>query len=421
MPTWAATGWVGCVNDTKKWSKFFTDRKFQVTVLTDQQATFDAIVTAIKTLIDSAVSGDIVPIHYSGHGTRVPDASKQEVDGQDEALVPIDFGTKGFIVDDLIGPLLDRAKPGVAVHVFFDCCHSGGGTRLLATSEAAGSEDEKVRFLVLTPKMIEVHNRAPQKRAASNQLGVGTRAFGPAELLAIDGTMREVLFATCQSSEQAIESGGNGHFTRAAMAVLARPATGLTNDQFLKAVIAEMGAARPQTPQLSCSSGINAAPFLTFVSPAGPGITAKQPVVPPGGQLRFRSGLPRSTTHHGQVRFRRVFRNRLGTDGRQRGRLSDRQATANDVDAVRAHARCRRCVSLLQDGHARRAEWLPGQPVGGWQRHHCRGHPHGKHRNCESRGAYQWRRVQSIDELARSGLKRIAHSRLLAGDKSRRH
>ena len=313
-------------------------------MLTDQQATFDAIVTAIKTLIDSAVSGDIVPIHYSGHGTRVPDASKQEVDGQDEALVPIDFGTKGFIVDDLIGPLLDRAKPGVAVHVFFDCCHSGGGTRLLATSEAAGSEDEKVRFLVLTPKMIEVHNRAPQKRAASNQLGVGTRAFGPAELLAIDGTMREVLFATCQSSEQAIESGGNGHFTRAAMAVLARPATGLTNDQFLKAVIAEMGAARPQTPQLSCSSGINAAPFLTFVSPAGPGITAKQPVVPPGGQLRFRSGLPRSTTHHGQVRFRRVFRNRLGTDGRQRGRLSDRQATANDVDAVRAHARCRRCV-----------------------------------------------------------------------------
>ena len=94
----------GCVNDTKKWSKFFTDRKFQVTVLTDQQATFDGIVTAIKTLIDSAVSGDIVAIHFSGHGTRVPDTSKQEVDGKDEALVPIDFGTKGFIVDDLIGP-----------------------------------------------------------------------------------------------------------------------------------------------------------------------------------------------------------------------------------------------------------------------------------------------------------------------------
>ena len=271
----------GCVNDTKKWSKFFTDRKFQVTVLTDQQATFDGIVTAIKTLIDSAVSGDIVAIHYSGHGTRVPDTSKEEVDGQDEALVPIDFGTKGFIVDDLIGPLIDRAKPGVAVHAFFDCCHSGGGTRLLATSDAAGSDDEKARFLVLTPKMIEVHNRAQQKRAAANQQGAGTRGLGPAQVLAVDGTMREVLFAACQPSEQAIESGGNGHFTRAAMAVLTRPATGLTNDQFLKAVITEMGAARRQTPQLSCSPGINTAPFLTSVSPAGAGNTAQQPVVPP--------------------------------------------------------------------------------------------------------------------------------------------
>ena len=204
----------GCVNDTKKWSKFFTDRKFLVTVLTDQQATFDGIVTAIKKLIDSAVSGDIVAIHYSGHGTRVPDTSKQEVDGQDEALVPIDFGTKGFIVDDLIGPLIDRAKPGVAVHAFFDCCHSGGGTRLLATSDAAGSEDEKVRFLVLTPKMIEVHNREQQKRVASNQRGVGEAVRGAADVLAVDGTMREVLFAACQPSEQAVESGGNGQFAR---------------------------------------------------------------------------------------------------------------------------------------------------------------------------------------------------------------
>ena len=39
-------------------------------------------------------------MHYSGHGVSVQDHSGDESDGQDEALVPTDFATKGVIIDD---------------------------------------------------------------------------------------------------------------------------------------------------------------------------------------------------------------------------------------------------------------------------------------------------------------------------------
>ena len=51
------------------------------------------MLNGMKQLISGAKPGDIVVIQYAGHGTQVKDLDGDETDGQDEALVPVDFGT----------------------------------------------------------------------------------------------------------------------------------------------------------------------------------------------------------------------------------------------------------------------------------------------------------------------------------------
>lgn len=64
--------------------------------------------------------------HYSGHGTRVKDTSKDEKDGYDEALVPIDYERAGFVIDDdAYKNLVKKFSPDAEVFITSDCCHSG--------------------------------------------------------------------------------------------------------------------------------------------------------------------------------------------------------------------------------------------------------------------------------------------------------
>ena len=62
-------------------------------------------------------------IHYSGHGSSQRDTNRDELDGSDETIVPLDYQTNGMIVDDEINLLLRGCKGTVLC--FFDSCHSG--------------------------------------------------------------------------------------------------------------------------------------------------------------------------------------------------------------------------------------------------------------------------------------------------------
>ena len=95
--------------------------------------TYLNIVKAFKEITDRAKSGEQVYIHYSGHGGQVktifPELKRE---GQnDEALVPMDVGDKGYYLRDVeITTLLKRlTDKGCIVTVIFDSCHSGGATR----------------------------------------------------------------------------------------------------------------------------------------------------------------------------------------------------------------------------------------------------------------------------------------------------
>jgi hypothetical protein len=64
--------------------------------------------------------------HYSGHGSRVFDTSFDEADRYDEALVPVDYGRSGMILDDeMYSSFIKLLNPDVKLFVVTDCCHSG--------------------------------------------------------------------------------------------------------------------------------------------------------------------------------------------------------------------------------------------------------------------------------------------------------
>lgn len=107
-----------------------------ITTLVDEQATRKAILNAFADLVDATQPGDLVLIHYSGHGSRVPDIHGDEADGWDSSLVPHDGrdpdGLAPDILDDELNPffgrLVNERQAGDLV-LIFDSCHSAGMTR----------------------------------------------------------------------------------------------------------------------------------------------------------------------------------------------------------------------------------------------------------------------------------------------------
>jgi len=84
------------------------------------------ILAEMRHLVKSAVRGDILVVHYSGHGSNVKDTSGDEKDGRDEAICPVDYASSGFIIDDEINKILVHGLPaGVRLRMVFDSCHSG--------------------------------------------------------------------------------------------------------------------------------------------------------------------------------------------------------------------------------------------------------------------------------------------------------
>jgi len=103
-----------------------------IVVLADGTATRKGIIDAFQRHLGQAQSDSIVVIHYSGHGTQIPDLSGDEsdIDGLDEAITPVDSTEKNVreITDDELNALV-AAVPGEHVTVILDNCNSGSGVR----------------------------------------------------------------------------------------------------------------------------------------------------------------------------------------------------------------------------------------------------------------------------------------------------
>ena len=113
-----------------------------IRVLADSQATRAGILQALDALVAESRPGDVVVVHYSGHGHQMTDDNGDEEDGLDELWVPFDARSdvdpatyKGeyHIKDDQLEPIFQHLRqqisPGGNLIVFIDACHSGSATR----------------------------------------------------------------------------------------------------------------------------------------------------------------------------------------------------------------------------------------------------------------------------------------------------
>jgi hypothetical protein len=102
-----------------------------ILVLEDAQATHAGIVNALEThLIAKAQPGDIVLIHFSGHGSQMKDVTGKQISRLDETIVPYDSrGPEGKVFDisgaELHPLLLQLAAKTRNVTFILDSCHSG--------------------------------------------------------------------------------------------------------------------------------------------------------------------------------------------------------------------------------------------------------------------------------------------------------
>lgn len=129
-----------------------------IRTLVNSKATKKGIVDAFRSLTASCRRGDIVYIHYSGHGQQVTDVSGDEPDGKDESWIPYDAyrrpcshdrGEK-HLIDDEVYVLLSNIREKVGdtgkILVVVDACHSGGSTREAEEeSDDDSSSDEEER------------------------------------------------------------------------------------------------------------------------------------------------------------------------------------------------------------------------------------------------------------------------------------
>ena len=139
-------------NDVLLMKPILQKQGFKVDVFTNNNATYNSIQAGFEKLMKNAQAGDIVYIHFSGHGQAVEDVNGDENDGWDEAFIPYDArriyqkgiyaGEKHFL-DDELNKYLDaiRTKVGAngIVYVVMDACHAGSSYR--------GEEDADSAFV----------------------------------------------------------------------------------------------------------------------------------------------------------------------------------------------------------------------------------------------------------------------------------
>ena len=204
----------GCVNDVKDLSaalvEFHGFKKSDITVLTDLAATKKAMQAGIRALLRSSKKGDVAVVHFSGHGSHVPDDNRDEADGRDEILCPADLDWDDPLRDDWLRTTLDSAPAGVNLTVIMDCCHSGTNTRAILPPDAPVKE----RYLPSPSALKAVESGRSVPKKVSSELRGSPRAARKARDI-VKAELPEVLITGCRDTQTSADAFINGRFNGA--------------------------------------------------------------------------------------------------------------------------------------------------------------------------------------------------------------
>lgn len=131
-----------------------------IVTLINSKATKAGIVNAFNSLINRSQKGDIIYIHFSGHGQMMTDLNGDEKDGYDESWIPYDAYMKycskdkgeKHLCDDEIAQYLTRLRAKVGnegtIAVVVDACHSGDSTRDVCDNDTVVVRGVDINFKI---------------------------------------------------------------------------------------------------------------------------------------------------------------------------------------------------------------------------------------------------------------------------------
>jgi len=214
-------GWDGalsaCEFDAHDMQAIAEARGFETKVLLTEDATADAVKTAISRAAEELAPGDLFFLTYSGHGGQVPDRNGEgEEDRLDETWVAFDRQ----IVDDELYALWGEFAPGVRIVVLSDSCHSGTANReigdettvpnVVSTREEASAQSP--RYRAMPQDVLAATYRAHRELydGIQQQVPTARQATPAATVLLISG---------CRDDQLSLDGLANGLFTENMKAV----------------------------------------------------------------------------------------------------------------------------------------------------------------------------------------------------------
>lgn len=204
----------GCVNDVTDLGaallEFHGFKKSDITTLIDGGATKKAMENGIKNLVRGAKKGDVAVLHYSGHGSNVPDDNDDEADGRDEILCPTDLDWNDPLRDDWLRTTLDGLRAGVSFTVIMDCCHSGTNTRAILPPDAPVKE----RYLPSPWGLAAVESGRSLPRKVTSELRRAPRSTRKAKDI-VNAKLPEVLITGCRDTQTSADAFINGAYNGA--------------------------------------------------------------------------------------------------------------------------------------------------------------------------------------------------------------
>jgi hypothetical protein len=204
----------GCVNDVNDLKTTLVDscgfKPADITVLIDAAATKKAMQAGIRTLVSASKKGDVALLHYSGHGSNVPDENGDEADGRDEILCPTDLDWSDPLRDDWLRTTFDGLRAGVSFTAIMDCCHSGTNTRAILPPDAPVKE----RYLPSPWGLAAVESRRPLPRKITSELRRSPRAARKAKDI-VPAELPEVLITGCRDTQTSADAFINNRYNGA--------------------------------------------------------------------------------------------------------------------------------------------------------------------------------------------------------------
>jgi hypothetical protein len=204
----------GCVNDVKDLSaalvEFYGFSKKNVSVLTDGAATKKAMEAGITALVRDSKKGDVAVLHYSGHGSNVPDDNDDEADGRDEILCPTDLDWKDPLRDDWLRSTFDGLRDGVSFTAIMDCCHSGTNTREFLPPDAP----VKQRYLPSPWGLVAAESGRSLPRKVLSELRKSPPAARKARDI-VNADLPELLITGCRDTQTSADAFINGRYNGA--------------------------------------------------------------------------------------------------------------------------------------------------------------------------------------------------------------